>query len=674
MKYDLTHNKIIADTVTEDFVLSVDTVLVPLIENKYGIGVAVQMYEDYLAEKFTVDGRWFYPLTVIKGSIPFTQWISWGVDKKRFRGAVPYSPITGTLVDFRLEEAPTELVGRLFGRKIYGGTGNISLKLFYSSSDPLFPVGKFSQTFVDMMAEAITERISSAMAVEGLTDSVISLQLVFAPDTYMEHTSENVTYRRLKLADKTSAPRDLWVKWTRTDMKGAYSIFDTPALGTIEFEIAESVPEKIREKEYRFLLKDGDGKFRTAMGRKTLTEWRELVKRAIKRGELTRIGEVTVAEATIPSSPKAVADAPVTDAAPVNNADTVLEEKISAVLAGVNADMTYKADEGDAYEPEYKDTALEDALRKILGQSAPAEAPEKIEESAEDEDDLPWETDTATKTAEPDIQESARETVKVEEVIPTEAEELEARLRREIEAKLRLEYENAAKQRAVAESQRILDEHNRLLEENERLAKEARRLDDIRSREEAARKASEDRLRAEMEAKERAEAREKERLAEAAALAVEEKKRLEMVRAEAEARIKEAERIQREEEAKKEAERLAKENARKEEEARIAKEREATVKKTPTGSAYNFTSKRVMFFFNSDVPANIIQSMESVIRTTITENGKTKVPINIKASVQTKASVCLDFVKIPEEEEELLIKIVQALGKSRLGIVKARVE
>ena len=48
MKYDLTHNKIIADTVTEDFVLSVDTVLVPLIENKYGIGVAVQMYETSL--------------------------------------------------------------------------------------------------------------------------------------------------------------------------------------------------------------------------------------------------------------------------------------------------------------------------------------------------------------------------------------------------------------------------------------------------------------------------------------------------------------------------------------------------------------------------------------------------------------------------------------------------
>lgn len=673
MKYDLTHNKIIADTVTEGFVLSVDTVLVPLIEEKYGKDIAIQMYEDYLAENFTVAGRWFYPLTVVKNGIPFTQWISWSVDKKRFRGGVPYAFSASSMIDFRLEGAQTALVGRLSGRRIYGTEGNIKLKLFCSSPDPLFPVGKFSQTFVDMMAEALTARISEAMAVEGLADSVISLQLVFAPDTYMEHTSENITYRRLKLADKTSAPRDFWVKWTRKDSKRGYSIFDTPTADTIEFEIAESVPEKIREKEYRFLLKDGDGKFRTAMGRKNLTEWRELVKRAIKRGELTKLGEAVKAEIPMPEAKIPEEEMPVIDTLPVREGDTALEEKISAVLASANTDIAYSA---DTDEPEYKDTALEDALRKILGQSAPAPMPEEQKEP-EDEDDLPWEEDEPTVSAAPEVPE-VKETVRVEEVVPTEAQELEARLRREIEAKLRAEYENAAKERAVAESQRILDEHNRLREENERLAEQARRLDDIRSKEEAARKASEDRLRAEMEAKERAEEREKERLLEAAALAVEEKKRLEMVRAEAEARIKEAERIEKEEAARKEAERLAKGNARKEEEARIAKERAEAVKNssanTPIRGAYNFTSKRVMFFFNSDVPANIIQSMESVIRTTITENGKTKVPINIKASVQTKASVCLDFVKIPEEEEELLIKIVQALGKSKLGIVKARVE
>ena len=81
-----------------------------------------------------------------------------------------------------------------------------------------------------------------------------------------------------------------------------------------------------------------------------------------------------------------------------------------------------------------------------------------------------------------------------------------------------------------------------------------------------------------------------------------------------------------------------------------------------------------MFFFRDELPANIIASMESIIRNTLTDSKKTGVPIKIKASVASEKSVCLDFVRIPEEEEELLIKIVQAIGNGGLGIVKARVE
>lgn len=653
MKKDLTHNKIIADTLTDKFALSVDTVLVPLIEEAYPNVTAIQMYEDYLADKFTKDARWFYPLTVICGGRALRQWISWGVDKKRFSGAIPYSYVADGEIDFKIEDSQPEFEQKLEGRKIYEGDGNIKLKLFYSSADPLFPVGKFSQTFIDMMAKALTERISCAMGVSGLVDSVISLQLVFAPDTYMEHTSENVTYRRLKLLDATSAPRDLWIKWTRTDSNKAYSISDTPTEGTIEFELAENVSERIREREYRFLQKQGDGKFRSAMTRKNITEWRELIKRAVKRGELVKLDSKEVEK---------------------SDSATSFEEKIAEVagLKGVEDKAPYVSEEPYAEVPEFKDTALEDALRKILGRSTEEES--VTLGYTDDDNDLPWETD---EKAEETVTE---EVVRVKEVSESYEQDLEARLRREIEAKLRKEYEDAAKERAVLESQRLLDEHNKLKEENERLADEARRLNEIRSREEAARLASEDRLRAEMEAKERNEQREKERLAEAANLAVEEKKRLDKVRAEAEARIKEANRLAEEEKARKEAQRLLEEErARKEEEARKLAEnaKEAQGKPTqPKGvrGAYTFTSKRVMFFFNSDVTENIIESMESVVRATIVENNKTSVPINIKASVQTKASVCLDFVRIPEEEEELLIKIIQALGKSRLGIVKARVE
>ena len=151
-----------------------------------------------------------------------------------------------------------------------------------------------------------------------------------------------------------------------------------------------------------------------------------------------------------------------------------------------------------------------------------------------------------------------------------------------------------------------------------------------------------------------------------------------------EARLKEAERLAMEARLREEeARRIEAERQRREEEERIARERaeaeraraEAEAEKEREAKrGYTFTSKRVTFIFRNNIDPAIIGAMESIVRATITEEGKTGVPINIKASVIDERSVCLDFVKIPVEEEQLLINIVQALGKGNLGIAKARVD
>ena len=137
---------------------------------------------------------------------------------------------------------------------------------------------------MDEMARQLTAEIENALGVEGLADSSVELVMAFANNTYLEHISENVTYRRLMLVDKVSAPRDFWVKWTR--LAGEITEYSAD---NIRFELGEDVEQKIREKEYRYLIAEGKDGYHNSMGRKKVTEWREVVKRAAKRGELTKI-------------------------------------------------------------------------------------------------------------------------------------------------------------------------------------------------------------------------------------------------------------------------------------------------------------------------------------------------------------------------------------------------
>lgn len=160
--------------------------------------------------------------------------------------------------------------------------------------------GRYSMTFIGEMAKQLTVAIESAASVSGISESNIQLAMIFAAGTFMEHTSDNVTYRRLLLLDGVSAPRDLWIKWTRLDGESAYTVADDVEEGNILFEIDEDVDHKIREKEYRYLIVAGGDKYRNAMSRKNVTDWRELLKRAVRRGELEKVEiEVELAPETI---------------------------------------------------------------------------------------------------------------------------------------------------------------------------------------------------------------------------------------------------------------------------------------------------------------------------------------------------------------------------------------
>ncbi len=143
---------------------------------------------------------------------------------------------------------------------------------------------RYPASFMNEMASQLTAAIEAATGVSGLAESSVELVMMFAPGTYMEHISGNVTYRRLMLIDAVSAPRDFWVRWTRLEAaEGEYTS------DNILFELGEDVDQKVREKEYRYLLTTGKDKYHNSMGRKKVTEWREVIKRAAKRGELTKV-------------------------------------------------------------------------------------------------------------------------------------------------------------------------------------------------------------------------------------------------------------------------------------------------------------------------------------------------------------------------------------------------
>ena len=100
----------------------------------------------------------------------------------------------------------------------------------------------------------------------------------------------------------------------------------------------------------------------------------------------------------------------------------------------------------------------------------------------------------------------------------------------------------------------------------------------------------------------------------------------------------------------------------------------AKVSAEPSESNYTYTSKNARLLFRRPIDPNITKRIHEIILTTIKYFHKENVYIKIKATVPDSTTVNLHFVKIPEEETELLINIIKVLGKSDLGITKVFLE
>ena len=234
--------------------------------------------------------------------------------------------------------------------------------------------------------------------------------------------------------------------------------------------------------------------------------------------------------------------------------------------------------------------------------------------------------------------------------------------------KLRAEAE-ALKQREEELERRereLISEREKLLE----LIKEAEtakaELEELRQKEEKAR------------------SREKLLFAEAARMAVEEneRKRLEQEQQEAESVRKEELRRKEQEEAIAQNQR-AKEIARIENELRPKAEDAAPQSIYADSTAevniaenqnYTYTSKIVRLIFRHKVDPGMIAKVHDTINEALEYFHKEHVYIKVRASISEGTVVVLNFVKIPEQEINLLIDIIKILGNSGLGIIKIVME
>lgn len=398
MIIDLIHNKIVADTISSGFERSFEKILVPALVAKYaGREICViQMYEDYISDNFKKNGYWYYPLTVAFADGYETQWVRWSVNDKDFEGGVPYSYTGSDDMKIELAEAPEGFEDKLAGRARFCEDGLIKIRVEAIGADSIKLSGKYSQTFIDELARQITLAIGTAMSVEGLANSSLELSLVFAPGTFMEHISENVTYRRLTLSDKSSAPRDFWIKWTKLDGAVAHSVASHVTSENILFELGEDVSQKVREKEYRYLLTSGMDKYHGAMSRKNVTEWREIIKRAIRRGELEKV------ELEIELSPETRA----------------LEEKIADVL-GITGNVQEEPVQVNDSTPAQDSEEFERAMQKMreITLGVTFSGAELSEEVSDKEENAPEEA-----VAEDVAIEEAEETAEAEETVEAEEE------------------------------------------------------------------------------------------------------------------------------------------------------------------------------------------------------------------------------------------------------------
>lgn len=636
MQVDFLHNQIIRDTVTDKFIESFNENLLPRLREIYGDALEeIQFYEDHLSDGFRINGEFYYPLTLVLDGRCVTQWIKWQVSNYRIYDKFnPYTYKGEKTLEFSIvDEAPAALKAKISGGVIYSDDRALPVVVSSPAEDKTFLSGKYSQCFIDEMAHRITELIEKEFSIIGLADSGVILELRFAPGSFLEHVVENTTYRRLLIKARGCGARDLWIKWTRLDLNGTYTIGDNILSDDILFELAEDVSNRIKEKEYRALAAESVEKYQTAMSRKNITEWREVMRRVIRRAEVEKL---ETEEA--PLHKDEIEQAPILDSLETETPLSIISEPednadISEKLAAILGDSESEDNEED--QDEEINTDLTDLLKSVMGMGeSKAEEPISTEESeqeavfdelAAEEISCEEEREVAAVTAPAAIEAPAA---------ADNADDAQEKFRAELEAKVRAELE----------------------EEMRRKQDEA------------------EMLRARLEAQLRAEAREKELMAEAARAAIEEQRRLEEER--------KAERLMREEEeraaAAKRAEEAARaaaekkaeeERARAEEEARAKREEAAKPENSEDGVKY--VSKTVRLIFKYSVSSNITKRIHEIILATIKYFNKEDVYIRIKATVPDSTTVNLEFTKIPESEIPLLVNIIKVLGKSDLGIIKA---
>ncbi len=623
MYFDLSHNRILESVVSPAFCEALETVLAPKLYTIYGDSIeGVSMYEDFLSDGLIIDGECYYPLTVATSSGTHHRWIKWNIEnKKLFNNGNPYSYIGEEPLELLLADIlPEGLEARVSGRAITYEPRTVKLGVD-TVGEPIVLVGKYSQSFVDEMARQLTLAIESAMEVEGLADCTIELRFPFASGTFMEHTSDNVTYRRLLLTDKGCQARDFWVKWTRLDSDRGYTVSDHPTAGSVLFEIGEAVPQKIREKEFRFLCRTDPDKYQAAISKRTTTEWRSLIKRAIKCGDLVRVATELELEAhndslvdklyEVESEPvvqtkvvEPIEEAPL--AVSLEREDDGFESELDAMLrrtlgedvdfkpdfAGLNLgaveedlfsiddETPFAIDEPFAVEEEIKEIQQDDeddAFASIELDEPEKEQEEPVEEAVRTplrpieryipDDEYPTYAPDEDTVGEPvftvpDTSDYTRTANEERILTAVDDEAVKAAKEREEEARQRLLIEANARAKAEEEARLLREEQDRLRAVYEMLLAEKKARDEAEQKAAEEARLREERLLAEERA--RVEAAERERLLREQRAREEELERI---------RIAEAARIAIEEQRRIEAERAAREAAVREEILRAEQER-----------------------------------------------------------------------------------------------------
>ena len=567
----------------------------------------------------------------------------------------------------------------------------------------------------------------------------------------MEHVFDNVTYRRLLIAAKACAPRDLWIKWTRLDEEGTYTVSNHVTESDICFEICDDVPEKIREREYRYLIAaSGLAAYKNAMSRKNFTEWRELVKRVIKRGEVEKLDaseekeNASNEEFTLPDKPLVIDSQPTTAE---SDREDVFDSEISLKLQSVLENYDVETDEASDTEEEDINPDITELLRTLLAanagdtedsEAASFENPD--EEAVLDSNECDVEDELPPFDIDENTAFDAVNTEETEETLDDENsgnttddeafvdEEVTLSLMKEDDIAAAEESEDSEENEAVlllSELACYLKEDDDDIAENtsrdddcdtpplvssiadalsdfdydnakyEELEEKEREISELKLKNEALcqkiismeaeqakyleliaeyeKEAEEIRAERQMlieslDAAKRKEERERDRLAEAAKIAIEERYESEKPIAENE----ELAAIQR----RNEEEKIAKERAeariledKKQEQTRLCIEEE-TRTMVNSASSVRYVSKVADITFRHPVDPNITKRIQEIIVTTVKYFGKEDVYMKIKATIPDPYMVRLEFLKIPENESALLSDIIRVLGHSKIGIVK----